>query len=1320
MAPTPGVEYVKLFIVDVRPSATSVDVIVKAAQPCRVFCAAIRDEEFSIPSISGSMVRHSTSGSLQEAHRKSGLYANMTITDLQPMSRYRVHCYSEDWGLPPHAMPDWKVRDTYKAVDTGCCATFSLPSFPKNLRKLIPTKPAILTAPVPGISVVINASYCGNVTSSMDCRLHVSGDDCIPDPDQQYLRLNPEPRLNLTTAAAAGAGRPLSLYAMESGCFILNYTLQGPAVDQGYYGAPRIGHNQLQQVVFFHSWRDPIPAPNISWARFTDTGAEVEVAFEYETDRGNLQGLFPCSRILNFTARSTAASVAEYSSNRMAGGAQCRWKSSSILVVTLLPASTLLPSDFLSLAPQRLRARCTAVSAADDPSSLQACGTWPRNAAGAPIEIARPEHPVIPVPSLLYARKLSPCSDLVVDAVASSGSAGRPMLYYWTVQGGTLANLTDYLEDSGVNPQANVSNWARGGTYKGTSLLRIPRAILEPDTTYTVTLFLLNFLGASAISQPGVIRISGYGNGTSAASVATVQIMPSTVEIYRWQALELYGDVSVSYCAPVAVNISFVEPAADHLVIDFGWELTGGGGQVLRSQSRDPRYFKLPPTVLQTGYTYNVTVRVNVTLQWAISAGEAAGGYKVEKIQATGSVAIYVKKSTPLLEIRGGDRMIGLGTPLTLDARTSIDPDDLEGGIAALNLTWYCIRGGDLYGRSCNLPALPTGPHPRIGLLPALGVYIFTVVANKVGLRGPAATSVTVTATSTPLAPVTRVNRHQSLSIYTYKTGAVNPSAKVAFVGTVAAINRMENMSYYWELLDGYLAKPGLTLADVATTPTRGRGIKVEAGAVLPWSLALLPGSLIPGSTYTFRLVVRDGEDSVSAQLDFTTNRPPAFGTVAVTPTSGKALHTRFEVVTSDWLDDPEDYPLHYEFFVDEASSSILNRTSAAVAWRYMLAYRRPLPSLSGALLPTSPNTGSLVVSTCATDTYNATGCATRGASVQVRNLDAWSLELRQNITDLFMAALNTQNMDAAAATVLMALASIRSSEDSWLSSCDDPSARDCSAAGLVASLLPLLARITSVQDPTPQRVEQQAAILDLMLGSDRHPLALKLDGGLAVLETITAHAAVTGLNGNRALASRLACAASNLLDDEAGPPESLGPRRRVASLAVANLARASWNDLVPTEEGLQISCPQMNFTSRAVFGVIFENSSALVLRNIHELIMPSEEVSGLLGEQSISAIDELYTSLIVFNAEIHDGSTLPLNSPVLRFGLDIITNPDDIGGRRRLQPLTSSGAVLDLKNSRQNELQVRLWPRNISLVYEYNAFDTRLHPQKGEKAEGM
>jgi hypothetical protein len=1295
IAPTPGVEYVKLFIVGLRPTATSVDVIVKAAQPCRVFCAAVRDEDVPIPSVTESMVRHSTLGNLEEAHRRVGLYANMTITGLQAMTSYRVHCYSEDWELPPHAMPDWKVRDTYKVVDTGCCAVLSLPAFPKNLRELDPTKPVLIRAPVAGVSVDINVSYCGNLTSSLDCRLPLSQDDCTPDPGQHLLRLNPESFLDLTEVEAAASGRPLGLYAFQAGCFVLSYIMQGPALERGYDGAAARSHGEshLQQVLFFHSHRDPIPAPNITWARFAATGAEVEIGFEYETDRGGIRGIFPCSRLLKFTARSLDSESRLDERDLRAQGVQCRWKTSTILVATIMPTSTLLPGDSVSIAPLRLRAKCTVASAAtSDLSSAQACITWPFNAAGSPVEITRPEDPVVPVPLLTYAHELTPCSDLVVDAFASSGSAGRPMLYYWIVHGGTLSNLTTYLDESGVNPQANVTSWARDETYKGTSVLRIPRAMLEPDTTYVVVLYLLNVLGASAVSPPAVIRVKGLGNGTNTASVATVQILPSSVEVYRWQALDLYAEVSVSHCAPVATGVSFLEPPAEHLVIDFAWELAGGDGRVLRSISRDPRYFALPPTALLTGFTYNVTVRANVTLQWTMLAltDGTVQGYKFERIQASRTASIYVRRSAPLLEIRGGDRMIGLNTPLTLDARTSIDPDNVESGTAALNLTWYCIRGASLYGRPCNLPNQPAGPHVEIGLLPALGDYIFTVVAITASPGGqPASTSVTITAVDRPAAPISRVNRHQSLSIYTYKGGTVNPAAKVALVGTVEAPYRMDNMSFFWEIVGGDLATPGLTLTDVATTPVRGDGIAVEAGGVLPWALALPPRSLTPGSAYIFRLVASDGVDSFFAQLDFTTNRPPAYGTVSVTPTEGTALRTRFDVVTSDWLDDPSDYPLKYEFFVDGASCSHVNHTGA-VTGRYMLAYRRPQPSLVGALLPASHHTGSVVVSACATDTYNATGCAAWGAAVRIQGLEGWSSELRQDITDVFTAALNTRNVDAAAAAILMALSSIRSSGDRWVSSCGDPSAPDCSPTALVASLLPLLAKISSMRDPTPEGVEQQAAILDLVLGPDRYPLALKLDEGLTALETITAHAAVTGLNGNIVLASRLACAASNLLDEAAGSPESLGKRRRVVFSTVTDLARATWSDTVPTEEALQILCPQMNFTSRATFGSVFGNSSALVMGDTHELAVPTEEAARLLGETAVRAVDELYTSFVVVNSDIHHESTSPLNSPLLRIGLDFIKSSDDTGGRRRLQPLTPSLTMLDLKSIRPNELQVR------------------------------
>jgi hypothetical protein len=1279
------VVYTRLYIVALHLDRSTVTVETETEGPCRVYCAAYPVSS-SPASVTGLGVRHSLyAGRMDRTSVAQGtMVINVTISGLQPMTPYRVHCYTEDWELPPNAMPDWKVRTTYRLGNTSCCNAFEPPALPQNMRQLHATSPVTLKMPQPGVTLTINASYCANVTGPADCapgRLPART-TCASDPLQRLIRINPGPVMGFTSSSSAGL--PLSLYPIGSGCFILNYTLTGDAIERGFFGALTGSARAIrrQQGIYAYAAQAPLAAPNISWARLSATGAEVEIGFAYETDRAGLSGTFPCGQLLNYTAGSLLHRQITNVAQRQLTA--CRWRTSTVAIATLAVNATLLPGDYVSLKPSQLRARC---------DSTTACEDWPTNPGGAAVMIEHPLSPILPVPVVSYSASQSPCSDMRVDASASSGSAGRPLYYYWLVTGGTQ-NISSFLISAGINPRANMTSWAQGA-HKGTPLLRIPRRWLDPGTSYTVRLFLYNFLGASAYSSAVTVRVEPYGNGTSAAPVASVQILPasSPVEIRRWDPLVLFASCKVSFCVPD----SYVAPAADNLGMVYSWSIVGKQQTALQSLSTDPRYFTLAPTTLVAGGVYTVTVRVNVTLRWGVVGAQGVvTHYVVDKLLASGSVPVKVLTSQPLLEIRGGNRVIGSSTPLTLDARYSIDPDNLRGGASALNITWVCIRGGDKYGQRCNLPSTVQGLRPYVGVLPEPGTYIFTAVAStrrsdQGGQYASSAVTITVT-DQLSFPPLAFAYRHPTLSIYSYVPGQVNPSAKIALSGSAFVFNRTENLSVSWELADGSLATPGLTLADVATTPVRSAGITVNARSTVPWSLALPPGSLLPGTTYIFRLVIANGVYRLPAEVQITTNSPPTSGTVTVTPSAGTALATHFDVLAVGWLDQPEDYPLRYDFYVDDDRSRIYNDTDDTVAWRYMLAYGRYLPLLENALLPMSPVTGSVVVATCAKDSYNATACTPQGAVVGVESLPRWSGSVMKNVSDAFAAAMAVQDVDAASAVVLMALISLRAAGPDWLPACRDGVVEDCTVEAVSRSLMSLALQAEAKRDPTVESVQQQAAILDLVLSTNLNPTGgLDPSTALHALQSATAKAALTGFNGNLGLVSRLACAVSGLLHDGADDASLL-----VASQSVKNLARATWTELVPLEPAIELTCPRLTFSSKAFYGVNFVATKTLSLGVDDKVSMPLSEVGDLLGTGDVEPVDEVYTSLVVMDGNVHkkDGNT-SIDSVTMRLGLRIRQGDDAMSGRRRRRQmahgrdLAEALTTVSLATKRPNQLEV-------------------------------
>jgi len=83
--------------------------------------------------------------------------------------------------------------------------------------------------------------------------------------------------------------------------------------------------------------------------------------------------------------------------------------------------------------------------------------------------------------------------------------------------------------------------------------------------------------------------------------------------------------------------------------------------------------------------------------------------------------------------------------------------------------------------------------------------------------------------------------------------------------------------------------------------------------------LAICSACLTGGLSYTFQLAARysaksSSSSSALASLTIAINSPPHGGSLAVSPSSGRALSDLFTLETSLWTDDPSQLPLLYSF----------------------------------------------------------------------------------------------------------------------------------------------------------------------------------------------------------------------------------------------------------------------------------------------------------------------------------------------------------------------------------------------------------------------
>ncbi|KAG2375130.1 hypothetical protein C9374_010134 [Naegleria lovaniensis] len=118
---------------------------------------------------------------------------------------------------------------------------------------------------------------------------------------------------------------------------------------------------------------------------------------------------------------------------------------------------------------------------------------------------------------------------------------------------------------------------------------------------------------------------------------------------------------------------------------------------------------------------------------------------------------------------------------------------------------------------------------------------------------------------------------------------AVDPSKDLVLLSRF--IDRVSRPTYLWESDD-------LSLDDIECT----------------LSYLKLPKTLLTG-TFTIRLTVTDGTTRTgSTSLTFTLNQPPSKGVFEISPNSGVALKTLFNIGCSNGFSDPH-LPLTYQFF---------------------------------------------------------------------------------------------------------------------------------------------------------------------------------------------------------------------------------------------------------------------------------------------------------------------------------------------------------------------------------------------------------------------
>ena len=858
--------------------------------PGAVFCMAVR--KGSVPSTIGEV----KSGGTAKEYLTSTKSLTIVIPGLLALASYQTYCYVElSSGLGSNYAD---VIATSQVFSTSCCHSILFSNAPVSVYGDVslyasPSSNSdpvtfvfsyyLESAPSQGSIIVTPTITFENGTTSSDDISIIS----VPS--------SAEFRSSFSLSRLKGQFY-MSTASTVSGTFLVSLIVTGQ--DHSTFTTATAN-------VLILSNDQPLTAPVLMPCMFDRSGGYLVVAFDKPTDQAGITAdMWPCIKLLIFTDANITT---------------CSWTSLSTIKVifTAVTATSLKPSDTLSVRGGMLRAACRAMRSCSENYVLQSheidynitdriATRYAQLTSALTVIVQRPSYPVIPSLLVSVPTQIGACNDLFIDLSASTGSGGRPWSSVaWTV----LAEIGDTTE---------LTAFLTNNFDHSSNFVTVPRSMLI-QTTYSIGVTVTNFLGDSASSSSTVIV-------SSDPNLPTASILGSLSRtIKASDSLTIPGSAMVSKCG-------------SSYSLGYTWTLTNSSGALLTSKftSTDPRKYVAPVYSLNAGSFYKVTLNLILLSQ---------NGLPLSSLYTAAN--IYVKHGNVIAAVRGGYmREVSIDRVLTLDASISSD-EDTSTGSEGLLFSWTCtIASLTDFGSSCDFSSMNVATSSSsVFILPANQMvlstkYIFTVIATSKDGRS-ASKNVLITALL-PGSPV--VFSNNTLTKFNLDSVLSIPGTVFANVSTVATWT-----AYY----DGVLVPLDKSMTKQTIIFTRK-----ESASLINYPLAVSPNAFVAGRTYTFRLSaypVNNPALLAKTEVVLTVNSPPIGGKTSVSPQKGFAFETDFTITSTRWSDDISDYPLSYSFFYQLADSTFTPALTLAV--------RSPL-SYAVSFLPPGLKGGSLIIRT--------------------------------------------------------------------------------------------------------------------------------------------------------------------------------------------------------------------------------------------------------------------------------------------------------------------------------------------------------------------
>ena len=725
--------------------------------------------------------------------------------------------------------------------------------------------------------------------------------------------------------------------------------------------------------------KDP---PGIESCHFSNDGSYIKLVFDVATDRGNFERSHQCEIMLDFPH---------------VGNAMCRWSDDSILRV--FPAefdSFSVPSlvqigDILRVKDNIARSKCPSEA------KLSECSKW-STSSNLECVVSHPVSPSLPSVSISSPSVVSSCNSFTLDISTSTGSGGRPWSYH-------LINVTSVSRSN--RSLAYVSKIL--AFYQNDYSMFPPTALkagyLMGNETYVFTVILCNFL-----------QQCNYG--MASVDVVNMEAMPMVTisgsnfrRVKRSQTLSLLSSASIASCN-ASKRVWGLSPK---------WQVLESGviNNQLTSTSRSPFKFLLSGSLLGIEHVYIVTVIVTDTLY-----GESSSA----------SVEIEVVPSGIRAIISGGaDKLWHVGDgPITVDGSGSYDPDD----VTSLAFYWSCDESiSHVYLPPSFCSALfPPEASQQQGSSRQLFLNTSFMDFNEV--------------IGSSFLIQLRIEGSHNRSDMTFVTYTIfqSTSPKITFLSDpprkLNALQQVEllssvevrstDMECLWSVNDHTI-----DLAAISLTPFLSARF-TKLGSYV-FNLVIQSFTLDPGSTYVFKLSVRNMQSGITAttvSVSVQIVEAPRSGRIEVSPLVGVEMLDFFQFSTSQWTND--ELPLSYSFgYYSKAETKHHAMLELKGRSEFMFLFDQFLPGGIEAL------NYSLVCGVYAFNALDARSQATQ--NVQVTKAQSTTEEFTASILSQLTEATLSQDVGAVNSVVSVGMSVLNGANCSLAPACESLGRHDCS-----------------------------------------------------------------------------------------------------------------------------------------------------------------------------------------------------------------------------------------------------------------------------------